>query len=124
FEKAGIKIELIPVSPTDYYTEFLVNREGTKSGKWDIAPMGWSPDWQGGAARSVFQPLFTYNGTESTYNLTNYDNKEADKLAAQAVQEPDPAKAQELWAQVDELVMGDSIIVPIAAPTSRLYHSK
>lgn len=124
FEKAGIKIELIPVSPTDYYTEFLVNREGTKSGKWDIAPMGWSPDWQGGAARSVFQPLFTYNGTESTYNLTNYDNKEADKLAAQAVQEPDPAKAQELWAQVDELIMGDSIIVPIAAPTSRLYHSK
>lgn len=123
FEKAGITVELIPVSPTDYYTEFLINREGTKSGKWDVAPMGWSPDWQGGAARSVFQPLYTYNGTESTYNLTNYTNKEADKLAAQAVQESDPAKAQELWSQVDELVMSDAVIVPIAAPTSRLYHS-
>ncbi|MGP5690511.1 ABC transporter substrate-binding protein [Glutamicibacter ardleyensis] len=123
YEKAGIKIELIPVSPTDYYTEFLINRESTKAGKWDVAPMGWSPDWQGGAARSVFQPLYTYNGTESTYNLTNYTNDEADKLAAEAVQEADPDKAQELWAQVDEKIMSDAVIVPIAAPTSRLYHS-
>ncbi|WP_313810790.1 ABC transporter substrate-binding protein [Glutamicibacter sp.] len=124
FEKASIKIELIPVSPTDYYTKYLTNHESTKAGKWDIAPMGWSPDWQGGAARSVFQPLYTYNGTENTFNLTDYDNKEADKLAAQAVQESDQAKAQKLWEQVDETVMGDSIVVPVAAPTSRLYHSK
>lgn len=123
YAKAGITVELIPVSPTDYYTEFLINRESTKDGKWDVAPMGWSPDWQGGAARSVFQPLYTYDGTESTYNLTNYTNKDADKLAAQAVQESDPAKAQELWAQVDEHIMSDAVIVPIAAPTSRLYHS-
>lgn len=121
--KAGITLELIPVNPTDYYSKFLTNTSSTASGVWDIAPVGWTPDWQGGAARSVFQPQFTFTGTPQTYNYVDYNNDEANKLAAQAIAATDPDEVAKLWGQVDELIMQDAIVVPIAAPKAILYHS-
>ena len=47
---------LTPVAPADYYSKFMTNPVNTKDGTWDIAPVGWTPDWAGGSARSVFQP--------------------------------------------------------------------
>jgi len=122
-EKAGFTIELIPVNPTDYYSKFLTNRDSTASGEWDIAPVGWTPDWQGGAARSVFQPQFTFNGTPQTYNYIDYNNDAANKLAAQAIGSTDAAEVADLWSQVDELVMADAVVIPIASPLAVLYHS-
>lgn len=121
--KAGFTIELVPVNPTDYYSKFLVNRDATAAGDWDIAPTGWTPDWQGGAARSVFQPQYTYTGVPQTYNYVDYNNDEANKLAAEAIAATDPDEAAELWSQVDELVMADSPSIPIASSRAILYHS-
>lgn len=121
-QAAGFTIELIPVNPTDYYSKFLTNRESTAAGDWDIAPVGWTPDWQGGAARSVFQPQFTFTGTPQTYNYVDYNNDEANALAAEAIQATDPAEVADLWNQVDKTVMGDAIVIPIASPNAVLYH--
>ncbi len=121
-EKAGFTIELIPVNPTDYYSKFLTNRDSTAAGDWDIAPVGWTPDWQGGAARSVFQPQFTFTGTPQSYNYVDYNNDTANALAAKAIQATDPAEAADLWNQVDKTVMGDAIVIPIASPKAVLYH--
>ena len=122
-EKAGFTVELVPVNPSDYYSKFLTNPENTAAGLWDIAPVGWTPDWQGGAARSVFQPQFTFTGTPQTYNYVDYNNDEANALAAQAIQSTDPAEIAKLWGQVDEKVMTDAIVIPIASPRSNVYHS-
>ncbi|GAA2180322.1 ABC transporter substrate-binding protein [Brooklawnia cerclae] len=121
--KAGITVELIPVTPADYYSKFMTNRENTASGAWDIAPVGWTPDWAGGSARSVFQPQFTFTGTAQTYNYVDYNNEQANALAAQALQETDPDKVADLWHQVDEAVMADAPIISVAAPKVILYHS-
>ncbi|GGA99521.1 ABC transporter substrate-binding protein [Brucella endophytica] len=123
-KRAGIEIELIPVTPADYYSKFMTNPLNTKEGNWDIAPVGWSPDWVGGAARSVFQPQFTYNGTHQTYNYTDYNNPEANKLAAQAINATTPEEAGKLWAQVDELVMKDAPVVPYISEKVVLYHGE
>lgn len=123
-KRAGIEIELIPVTPSDYYSKFMTNPLNTKQGNWDIAPVGWSPDWVGGAARSVFQPQFTYNGTHQTYNYTDYNNPEANKIAAQAINATSAADAAKLWGQVDELVMKDSPVVPYISEKVVLYHSE
>ena len=123
-EKAGITIELIPVNPTDYYSKYLTNRETTAEGIWDIAPVGWTPDWQGGAARSEFQPEFTYTGTPQTYNYTEYNNDLANELAAQAIAASDLAEAERLWAEVDETIMKDAPIIPIASQLAILYRSE
>ncbi len=122
-QKAGITVELFPVPPTDYYANFMTNTENATSGEWDIALVGWSPDWVGGAARSVYQPQFTFDGTPQAYNYVDYDNAEANALADEALAAGTPEEAAELWHQVDETVMADSPIVSIAAKKKANYHS-
>lgn len=123
FLKAGITLELEPVTAGDYYSRFMTNRDNTASGAWDIAPVSWSPDWAGGAARSVFQPQFSFDGTPQTYNYTDYNNDAANELAAQAINATDPAEVAVLWAQVDETVMADAPIIPMVSQSNVIYRS-
>lgn len=90
---------------------------------WDLAPTGWTPDWQGGAARSVFQPQFTFTGSPQTYNYVDYNNDEANALAAKAIQATDPADVAKFWNEVDETVMADAVFIPVASQKAVLYHS-
>tara|TARA_R110002020_G_scaffold168332_6_gene357023 strand:+ start:295 stop:2034 length:1740 start_codon:yes stop_codon:yes gene_type:complete len=121
---AGITLELTPVAPADYYSKFMTNPINTKEGTWDIAPVGWTPDWAGGSARSVFQPQFTYNGTHQTYNYTDYNNPEATALAQEAINATTPEEVARIWGEVDELVMADAPVVPYLANKVVLYHGE
>lgn len=122
--KAGITLELTPVAPADYYSKFMTNPINTQEGTWDIAPVGWTPDWAGGAARSVFQPQFTFNGTHQTYNYTDYNNPEATALAQEAINATTPEEVGRIWGEVDELVMADAPVVPYLANKVVLYRSE
>lgn len=122
-ERAGITVELTPVPPTDYYANFMTNPDNASSGAWDIALVGWSPDWQGGAARSVFQPQFVFDGTPQTYNYVDFNSDAANELAAEALAAATPDEAADLWHQVDEAVMADAPIVSIAYRLKPNYHS-
>jgi peptide/nickel transport system substrate-binding protein len=122
--RAGITLELTPVAPTDYYSKFMTNPVNTKDGIWDIAPVGWTPDWAGGSARSVFQPQFTFDGAHQTYNYTDYNNPKANELAAQAINATTPEEVGKFWAQVDETVMADAPVVPLIANLNVLYHGE
>ncbi len=122
--RAGITLELIPVTAADFYSKFMTNPLNTKDGVWDIAPVGWTPDWVGGAARSVFQPQFSYDGTHQTYNYTDYNNDAANELARQAINASTPDEAAALWAKVDETVMADAPVVPLIANKNPRYHGQ
>ena len=64
-------LELTPVAPADYYRKFSDEPREQPERLWDIAPVSWSPDWVGGAARSAFQPQFTSTaGTRPTTTPT------------------------------------------------------
>ncbi|WP_156386888.1 MULTISPECIES: ABC transporter substrate-binding protein [unclassified Rhizobium] len=122
--RAGITLEMTPVTAADYYSKFMTNPVNTKEGTWDIAPVGWTPDWVGGAARSVFQPQFTFNGTHQTYNYTDYNNPKANEIAAKAINATTPEETAKLWAEVDELVMADAPVVPLIANKNPRYRSE
>ncbi|MFV0384223.1 ABC transporter substrate-binding protein [Paracoccus sp. (in: a-proteobacteria)] len=122
--RAGIKLELTPVTAADYYSKFMTNPANTRDGIWDIAPVGWTPDWVGGAARSVFQPQFTFDGTHQTYNYTDYDNPAANEIAAQAINAASSDETAALWGQVDEMVMADAPVVPLIANKNPRYHGE
>jgi peptide/nickel transport system substrate-binding protein len=112
-------------SQAEYYGSLLSDPEKAKAGVWDIAEPGWTPDWFGNNGRAIVQPLFQTNRSAGTTNYGGYSNPEVDRLIEQALRESDPAGAEELWHQIDVLVMKDVPIVPIlafAAMTSR-YHS-
>ncbi|KJL31927.1 ABC transporter substrate-binding protein [Microbacterium azadirachtae] len=122
-KKSGITLELTPVPPTDYYANFMTNPDNATSGAWDVAFVGWSPDWQGGAARSVFQPQFTFTGTPQTYNYVDYNSDKADKLATEALSASTTEEAGALWHQVDQAVMEEAPIVSVAYRKGAKYHS-
>jgi peptide/nickel transport system substrate-binding protein len=123
-EAVGIKVELSPVPPTDYYSNFMTNPDNATSGVWDIAIVGWNPDWPGDSARSVYQPQFTFNGTPQTYNYVDFNSDKANALASKARAAATPAEAGLLWQEVDKAVMEESPIVSIVSKKTANYHSE
>lgn len=125
-EKIGIKLTMNTYSQAEYYGDLLSDPIKGAAGAWDLAEPGWTPDWFGNNGRAVIQPLFETNDTPGTTNYGGYSNPVVDRLIERALQEPDPARAEELWHQVDRQVMADVPVVPVlafAAMTSR-YHSR
>jgi peptide/nickel transport system substrate-binding protein len=124
-KKSGITLKLQQVPNADFYTKHLSHVDAIKSGDWDIAVPGWSPDWAGNAARSFFVPLLDGRlFAESTTNYGDYNNPEVNKLIDQALAAPSAAKAGDIWAQVDKRTMDDAPWVPISYGTAVRYHAK
>lgn len=121
-KKAGFDIELTPVPPADFYARLITNFENAQNGVWDIVAAGWTPDWPGGAARSIFQPQYTYNGTHGTFNFSDFNSDKANEIAAKAAVTSDPAEAQKLWGEVDEAVAADAPTVPLVSVNTIVYH--
>jgi peptide/nickel transport system substrate-binding protein len=123
--KSGIRLKLKQVPPADFYTQHLSKPAAGKSGDWDLAGPGWSPDWAGNAARSFFVPLLDgrYCGEGST-NYNCYNNDEVNKVIDKALASSDPAEVAKLWHQADEMVMADAPGVPVATGKQPLYHGK
>tara|TARA_A100001391_G_scaffold205236_1_gene204291 strand:+ start:23893 stop:25632 length:1740 start_codon:yes stop_codon:yes gene_type:complete len=121
-QEAGFEIELIPTPASDFYPRLITNFDNALNGVWDLVPSGWSPDWPGGAARSIFQPQYTYDGTHGTFNFSDYNNEEANEIAERALSTTDLGEAELLWNEVDEVVMADPPTVPLISQTTVLYH--
>ncbi|MFI0424471.1 ABC transporter substrate-binding protein [Spongiactinospora sp. 9N601] len=119
--KAGITLKLIPVTPTDYYGKWLTNDEAQTSGRWDIAPAGWAPDAPGASNRTVYDPLIRKPSVSGSYNYGHYSNPEADALADKALAAVDEKTAAELWHRIDQMVMADLPLIPIAVRNQALY---
>ena len=122
---AGIKIVGVPAPNADFYTKYLQVPSVAKSGVWDISLAGWGPDWYGDAALSFFAPLF--NGP-SAYppvgsNFGFYNNPAVTTAIAAASKEGDPAKAQQMWHDIDVMVMNDAPFFPITSNGQPVYHA-
>jgi peptide/nickel transport system substrate-binding protein len=124
-KKSGITLKVFQSPNADFYTKHLSHVDAIKSGDWDIAVPGWSPDWAGNAARSFFVPLLDGRlFAESTTNYGDYNNPAVNAIADQALAAPTAEKAAELWAQVDKKTMEDAPWVPIDHGTVVRYWSK
>ncbi|MCW5254499.1 ABC transporter substrate-binding protein [Streptomyces sp. SHP 1-2] len=119
--KAGITLKLIPVTPNDYYGEWLTNDAAQTSGRWDIAPAGWAPDAPGTSHRTVYDPLIRKPSVTGSYNYGSYSNPKADALADRALATSDERTAAELWNRIDRMVMSDVPLIPIAVRNQALY---
>ncbi|HEX2317146.1 MAG TPA: ABC transporter substrate-binding protein [Thermomonospora sp.] len=126
-ERIGITLDWRHYTQAEYYGSVLSDPVAGSAGAWDIAEPGFTPDWFGNNGRVIVQPLFQTNDVPGTTNYGGYSNPEVDALIEQALEEPDPARAEELWHRVDERVMRDLPVVPIlsfAAMTSRYHGSR
>ncbi|WP_329520755.1 ABC transporter substrate-binding protein [Spirillospora sp. NBC_01491] len=123
----GVTLDWRHYTQAEYYGSALSDPEAGRAGAWDIAEPGFTPDWFGNNGRVIVQPLLQSNDVPGTTNYGGYSNPEVDALIERALQEPDPARAEELWHQVDVRAMEDLPLVPIlsfAAMTSRYHGSR
>lgn len=117
--RAGITLNLTGVPSRDYYGKHL---QLPNVNDWDVAFPGWSPDWQGNAARTFYAPLLLPNCTSGTVNYGCYDNpavtqKINDALTATGDTAP-------LNQQVDKLATDDLPILPMVQRNAVTISSK
>lgn len=120
--KGGVDVRLLTIDQTDEYYRILQNPARAAAGEWDITPAAWTPDWFGNNGRAYVQPMFQTNTAPGTANYGGYSNPEVDRLIAEALSEPDPARAEALWHRVDRQVLEDVAIVPILACEPTIRH--
>ena len=123
-DACGVKTELSADSGGSFYAGTISTPSNARTGEWDIAAPGWTPDWYGNNGRSIIQPLFdgrTY-GQNST-NYGGYDNPEVNALIDAALTAPDPSHAGGYWQQADKKIMEDAAIVPLLDRAHTIFHS-
>ncbi len=122
--KAGVTLELQSMSRNSFYQQYLQNPDATKNGTWDIAPVGWTPDYLGNAARGFFVPLLDGRKyAKGSPNYGDYNNDQLNVLIDKALATPDPTQAAAVWADADKLASQDAAWVPIARTQVATLHS-
>lgn len=120
--RAGFKVKLVPARHTDFYGKYLTAPDKAKAGVWDIAPVGWTPDWFGNNGRAVIQPLFTDPGPGSN-NYGGYDSAEAQGLIDKALTSASAEESASYWRKANEQIMRDLAVVPVAVRKRPIFHS-
>lgn len=98
-----VKMETMPIS--DLYAK-------VEKGEVDFWRFGWIADYPDPA---TFLNLFSSagNNEEQQQNYFSYVNPEFDAKLKAALKEIDPKKRNELYAQADQIVMDDAVIMPL-----------
>lgn len=95
----GVKVELIPV-PT-----FTALREQVATGEYNLVAF-----YTFGLDPSLLNEFFMTDGSN---NWTGYANPQLDTLLTQAVQQPDSSARRDTYAQIQQLIMDQALILPI-----------
>jgi peptide/nickel transport system substrate-binding protein len=117
--RAGITLKLNGVPSKDYYGKHL---QLPNVNDWDVALPGWSPDWQGNAARTFFAPLLLPNCTSGTVNYGCYDNPALTSKINAALSTTGEPTAQ--YQEIDKTATDDLPILPLIQRNSVLVSSK
>lgn len=99
----GVDVELQSMDSSAWVKKFI----DPTSKDFEIAMtgyiMGYDPD--------AYSILYTSEGSS---NYTHYSNKESDALWAQGAGEADPAKREEVYKKLQNIIADDAVIYPIA----------
>ncbi len=111
-KRAGFEVSLHPFTEAEMIGRLLANSEAARRGEWDLALLGWFPDWYGANnGRSVVSPLF--DGRHYAQNYGGYRNRKVDAAIDRALAALSAANAEEAWADAAWQVMEDVGIVPL-----------
>jgi peptide/nickel transport system substrate-binding protein len=122
--QAGITVQGVATPSGAFWTKYLANPRVAKAGEWDMALAGWTPDWYGNAAPSFFQPVLTAPADPPAgSNFGFYQDPTVTSLINQAATQASASTAARMWAQIDQDVMNDAPIYPIAQPLWPNYHA-
>jgi peptide/nickel transport system substrate-binding protein len=123
--RMDIDVQLTSYTFGDYYGRLLNKPENARRGVWDIAFVGWYPDWNGANnGRSVIQPLFdgrTFGTASMDYG--GYNNPRVNAAIDRALAAPRYEDSEKFWAEAAGQVMTDVAIIPLYETKMVRYHS-
>jgi peptide/nickel transport system substrate-binding protein len=121
----GINLVGQPESGATFFTHVGTPSSNNKAGTFDMAQVGWIPDWFGGNnGRTVVDPFFRTNCVQGTINYGCYSNPAVDKMIDQAEATSSLTKSDAIWHQIDVTVMKAAVIVPLVSEYAPFYSSK
>ncbi len=120
--KAGFHVDLVLATRETFFGNYLENPSAAKRHNWDLADVGWGPDWLGNNGRTTFAPLFTEPGPFSQ-DFGGYSNGITDSLVNKALAAPSVAIGGVLWSAAERQVLADAAAVPVAYERDAIYHS-
>ncbi|MFT7835666.1 ABC transporter substrate-binding protein [Saccharothrix sp. BKS2] len=119
---AGVDVEMIRILHADEYYRILQDPERALAGDWDVTAAAWTPDWFGNNGRTCMQPLFESPSGAGSCNYGGYSDPAVDALIAEALAEPDPERAGDLWHAVDRAVCEAAAVVPLLVCEPTILH--
>lgn len=115
--QAGVTLKGLGVPSGTFYGKYMNPGTPAKQGAWDIADVGWGPDWFPNGAKSWFEPLF--DGNNLPPNSSNYgfvNDPTINGLIQQALSASSESAAISKWQQADTEVMKQAFIFPVYNP--------
>jgi len=123
FNRAGITLEIITLSPVEYFGTYLGGLAAAERGDWDLAIANWSADWFGVNGRSVYTSFDDRAYMKNTGNYGHYANAEANRRMDRALAARTTAEADSLWRDYTALVNADSPIIPLVGIKGGIMHA-
>jgi peptide/nickel transport system substrate-binding protein len=112
--RAGIAVELVPLTTSDFYARLLADAGNARRGEWDLAVCGWLPDWYGHNGRSVIPPLFDGRQLgQNTQNYGHYQSNEVNAAIDRATVAPSAELAEQAWRVAARLLLAEVALVPL-----------
>lgn len=113
-ERAGVHVELLPTTTSEFYARLMADPEIARRGDWDLVVNGWLPDWFGRNGRSVIPPLFDGRHLgQNTQNFGRYSNPEVDAAIDRATVASTAELAEQAWREAAHLLLEDAALVPL-----------
>ncbi|NEZ46877.1 ABC transporter substrate-binding protein [Clostridium niameyense] len=109
----GINVELKPLDKDSFIQEIFIDQRKNYDFIFNGYIMGYEPD----SYKDIFM-------TDKQYNTSNYSNKEVDDLWTKASIETDKSKRKYLYKDIQNKIIDDMPIYPIANPKSIIAISK
>lgn len=103
----GIEVELMPMEKS----AFLGQLFGTEAPSFDMALNGYVM----GTEPSEYSSLFTTDGGD---NAQKYSNKDVDAKFEAALKETDEAKREAIYKEIQQIIVDEAALYPIAYPKS------
>jgi len=121
--KAGIKLTLKGFPTSEYLSSYAGKPAYTKANKIGLAANGWGADWPDGfgfLSQIVDSRVIREAGN---FNL-GVRSPEIDSMVDQAFAEPDTAKRDAIWQQIDQKVMEGAWVLPVVYAKGLLVRGK
>ncbi|OIK28965.1 ABC transporter substrate-binding protein [Streptomyces malaysiense] len=122
-KKVGINATLKQYPQGKYFTDYAGVPSFDKKQNIGLMMMQWGADWPSGYG--FLQQILNSKAISQSgnTNLSQYTNKKVDDMLAQSIAEPDTAKRNAMYAQIDQQAMNDAVLVPLTYFKVLLYRS-